>query len=198
MDAASWIADWWAWSVPSTLQATVLLGLAWIADRLLARRAWPQLLVLCWLLALARFFLPPGLRSPISVTAALGQPTLAAAELAPSADVLIALFAAWLAGASALVVLRVARRARLRARVELVTPSREWGRTLDRAARDPRKPPPPANRQPARPRDARGARSLPSGAAPAARLAASGAHATRRARALARARPPEARRPVVR
>ena len=68
MDAGSWIERWWAWSVPATLQATLLFGLAWIADRLLVRRVWPQLLFLLWLLALGRAFLPPDLASPLSVT----------------------------------------------------------------------------------------------------------------------------------
>jgi beta-lactamase regulating signal transducer with metallopeptidase domain len=134
VDAASWIADWWAWALPSTLQATVLLGLAWIADRLLARRVWPQMLVLVWLLALARFFLPPDLRSPVSVTASLGEPTLAAARLVPSASVLVTAFAAWLAGAVTLVSVRGASRLRLQARLELVTPTREWRHALARAA----------------------------------------------------------------
>ena len=135
MDDASWIADLWAWAVASTLQATLLLGLAWIADRLLVRRVWPQLLLLLWLLALARFFLPPGLGSPLSVTAALGAPTLAAAELVPGSNVLELALALWLAGALGLVALRAARRARLRSRVELVRPAREWLAALELARR---------------------------------------------------------------
>jgi len=132
--AASWIADWWAWSLPSTLQATVLLGIAWTADRLLVRRAWPQLLMLLWLLALARFFVPPDLASPWSVTAALGKPTLAAAKLAPGAGVMIASFAVWLAGLTTMLGLRIHRRARLHARVEIATPSRSWLAALERAS----------------------------------------------------------------
>ena len=54
MAAPSWLADAWSWAVASTLQATALLCLAWIADRMLVRRAWPQLLLSLWLLALAR------------------------------------------------------------------------------------------------------------------------------------------------
>jgi hypothetical protein len=49
MDAAGatrWIADRWAWTVPSTLQATLLSGLAWAADRPSIGRAWPRLLLL--------------------------------------------------------------------------------------------------------------------------------------------------------
>jgi beta-lactamase regulating signal transducer with metallopeptidase domain len=135
VDAANVIAEWWAWSVPSTLQATVLLGLAWIADRLLVRRAWPQLLGLLWSLALARFFLPPDLGSPLSVTTGLGEPTLAAAKLSPSANALIASFSAWLTGAVVLVVLRCLRRRRLHARVQLLSPSLEWSRALERGSR---------------------------------------------------------------
>jgi len=133
--AASWIADWWAWSLPSTLQATVLLGLAWIADRLLVRRVWPQLLILFWLLALARFFLPPDLGSPWSVSTALGEPTLAAAKLAPGAGVMVSCFAVWLAGLTTVLGLRCVRRARLRARVELAMPTRAWLAALQRASR---------------------------------------------------------------
>ncbi len=134
MAAASWIADWWAWVLPSTLQATVLLGLAWIADRLLVRRLWPQVLILLWVLALARFFVPPDLGSPWSVTAALGEPTLAAAKLAPQAGVMSACFGTWLAGLMTVLFLRILRRARLRARVELVAPPRPWLAALRRAS----------------------------------------------------------------
>lgn len=128
-------ADWWAWTLPATLQASVLLGLAWAADRLLIRRVWPQVLALLWLLALARFFLPPDFGSPLSVTASLGEPTLAAAEFVPGSGTLKFLLAIWIAGAASLLVLRAIGRARLLTRVQLVEPSREWRRTLDRAAR---------------------------------------------------------------
>ncbi len=133
--AATWIADWWAWVLPSTLQATVLLGLAWIADRTLVRRVWPQLLILLWVLALARFFVPPDLGSPWSVTAALGEPTLAAAKLAPREGVMSACFGVWVAGLMTVLVLRILRRARLHARIELVTPARPWLAALQRASR---------------------------------------------------------------
>jgi beta-lactamase regulating signal transducer with metallopeptidase domain len=135
VDAASWIADWWAWSLPSVLQTTLLLGLAWAADRLLVRRVWPQLLILCWLLALGRFLLPPDLCSPVSVTAAFGGTTLAAAKFAPGANTLIACFALWLAGFLTVLSVRASCRARLHARVKLVTPARAWMHLLERAAR---------------------------------------------------------------
>ena len=132
---ASWLVAWWSWTLPSVLQATLLLGLAWMADRLLVRRVWPQILMLLWLLALGRSFLPPGLTSPLSVTSALGGPTLAAAELAPGALALNACFVLWLGGFLACVALRLLRRAHFLARIELVTPSSGWSCALERAAR---------------------------------------------------------------
>jgi len=121
-----WIADAWSWAAATTLQATLLLCLAWLADRLLVRRVWPQLLLCLWLLALARFFLPPGLVSPLSVTTALGEPTLEAAALVPAQGALTYVFALWLAGAVLLVALRLARRARLSARILRVEAREEW------------------------------------------------------------------------
>jgi len=132
--AASWIADWWAFVVPTTLQATVLLGLAWIADRLLVRRVWPQILVLLWLLALARFFVPPDLGSPWSVTAAIGESTLAVAELAPNAGVTSVCFGTWLAGLFTVLLLRAIRRLRLSTRIEIVEPSGSWMAALLKAS----------------------------------------------------------------
>jgi len=133
-DWARALDAWWAWAVASTLQGSVLLALAWLADRALVRRAWPQLLSLAWLLALARFFLPPELGSPVSLTSALGAPTLALAELRPRASAPAALFALWLAGAIALIALRCIRRARLRARIESVQLSAAWAAALERCA----------------------------------------------------------------
>lgn len=134
MDVASWISDWWSWSVPATMQATLLLALAWSMDRLLVRRVWPGLLAVFWFVALARFFLPPDLRSPLSVTAVIGAPTLAAAKFLPGANTLTVLFAVWVGGTVALIALRCARRLRLDFRVEFVTPSHQWRRAMERAA----------------------------------------------------------------
>jgi len=128
--APSWIAEGWSWAVASSLQATLLLCLAWIADRLLVRRVWPQLLLVLWLLALARFFLPPGLVSPLSVTTALGEPTLAAAASAPAAGGLRIVFALWFAGALVCSAVRMARRARLGARIVRLEPAPDWRRLL--------------------------------------------------------------------
>jgi beta-lactamase regulating signal transducer with metallopeptidase domain len=135
VDAASWIERWWAWSAPCALQGALLLALAWLADRLLARRAWPQLLALVWLLALARCFLPPDLSSPLSVTTSLGERTLGAAQFAPGQAFLRAAFALWLAGAVLLLVLRGVQRARLRTSLEFVPHHAGWSEALARAAR---------------------------------------------------------------
>jgi beta-lactamase regulating signal transducer with metallopeptidase domain len=135
VDAASWIAGAWAWGVPATLQGTVLLGLAWLADRLLVRRAWPQVLSILWMLALARFFLPPDLGSPVSVTRGLGAPALAAAEITPSAEILATIVAVWLVGVLACLAARAAGRIRLRRELREVELPREWKRALARAAR---------------------------------------------------------------
>jgi beta-lactamase regulating signal transducer with metallopeptidase domain len=132
--AVEWIPGAWAWIVPATLQATVLLGLAWLADRLLSRRAWPEVLSLLWLLALARFFLPPDLGSPVSVTRALGAPALAAAEVTPPAPWLLAGAALWLAGAAALVAARIVRRTSLRRSLRPAALSDGWRDALASAA----------------------------------------------------------------
>jgi beta-lactamase regulating signal transducer with metallopeptidase domain len=64
------------------------------------------------------------------VTAPLGEPALAAAEFVPGAGPLQAAFGIWLAGALALVAVRLARRARTAARIEPLTPTAEWQRAL--------------------------------------------------------------------
>lgn len=134
MHGADWIDAWWAWTAAATLQGSVLLACAWLADRALVRRAWPQLLTLAWLLALARFFLPPELASPVSVTSALGASTLALAEL-PARDGTPALLCAlWITGAASLLALRCARRARLRAALEPASLSPAWQAALERCA----------------------------------------------------------------
>jgi len=111
------IAGWWSWLAPATLQATLLLGAAWVVDRVLRRRVWPQLLTTFWLAALLRLVLPPTLASPWSVTSALGSPTLEAAA-APTRAVPYALLAAiWLLGALACIAIRWRRRRQLSNRI---------------------------------------------------------------------------------
>ncbi|HTF88779.1 MAG TPA: M56 family metallopeptidase [Planctomycetota bacterium] len=134
MASAEWIAPWWAWSVSVTLQATLLLGLAWLVDRVLVRRAWPQLIALLWLAGLSRFFVPPDFSSSWSVTASLGAPTLAAAQVPPSAKLLIAVFAIWSAGVVTLLAARCIQRARVGVRIEIVAPSDAWLAALERSS----------------------------------------------------------------
>jgi beta-lactamase regulating signal transducer with metallopeptidase domain len=111
------IASWWSWLAPATLQATALLGAAWVFDRAARQRAWPQLTMTLWLVALARLVLPPTLVSPWSVTTALGAPTLAAAESGESDARLAWLAAAWLVGVIACAAARWRRRRALKQRI---------------------------------------------------------------------------------
>ncbi len=141
MGSADWLADAWSWIAASTLQATLLCALVWMAERLLVRRVWAELLVLAWLCALVRAFLPPGLASPLSVTRALGEPTLAAAaESTPSANWLAALGYVWLAGCALLLATRALQRRRLATRFEPVALPHAWSVVLARAERRLRRP----------------------------------------------------------
>ena len=135
MAELEWHSSLWAWAVAATLQATLLLAIAWLADRLLVRRVWPQLLAVLWLCALARFFLPPDLCSPLSVTRALGAPTLAAAQSSPASRLLLACFVLWICMFVALLAARWMRRARLATQIEFGLPSPRWTAALERAAR---------------------------------------------------------------
>lgn len=134
MPAASWIEDWWTWVAAATLQGTLLLVAASIADRVLVRRVWPQVLRLFWMCALARFFVTPELSSPMSVTSGLGEPLLrATGSFAPGPKTMGVVFVVWLAGAASCLALRVVRRAQLRARLSPARPSRAWIAALERA-----------------------------------------------------------------
>jgi len=125
----------WAFLVPALLQGTLLLALAWLCDRGLARRVAPQALAALWWLALARCVLPPDLASPVSVTASAGALTLPAAASAPSPALAGALALAWAGGACALAVGRWQRRRRLARRLESAELSPAWEDLLARAAR---------------------------------------------------------------
>jgi beta-lactamase regulating signal transducer with metallopeptidase domain len=129
-------ASWWAWLAPATLQATLLLAAAWIVDRALGRRVWPQLLTTLWLVALARLLLPPTLESPWSVTTAVGAPTLEAAAGTGRDPRLAWLALAWSAGALACLAARARRRRALGLRiVELDLGGRaDWRAALEAAA----------------------------------------------------------------
>ncbi len=133
---AEWLANWWSWLAPATLQATLLLGAAWMVDRALRRRAWPQLLTTLWLAALARLVLPPTLTSPWSVTSSLGAPTLAAAQDRESSALCAWLSAIWVLGALACIVLRWRQRRQLSLQLVELDPSEyaSWHAALRVAA----------------------------------------------------------------
>lgn len=122
-----------AFALGAALQGTLLLALAWLADRLLVRRVWPQLLLCLWLLALARCFLPPELSSPLSLTQALGEPLLAATDAAPAPALCAWLAALWAAGALACFGVRFVRRLQIGARIRTCHPSRAWSAAIERA-----------------------------------------------------------------
>lgn len=72
----------WAWVPSAAIQSGVALLLAGLADRLLSRRAAPELREAVWALALAKLVLPPTLASPLAL-APLLAPSLAAVLTAP-------------------------------------------------------------------------------------------------------------------
>lgn len=128
-------AQWFAWLAVTTLQATILLGIAWGIDRCFTRRGWPQLLATLWWLALARFALPPTLTSPVSFTDTLGATTLDAASVTPSATLLRTMFIVWSSGALFVLVARFLRRRQLARRLQVdVELHPAWTESLERAA----------------------------------------------------------------
>ncbi len=75
-------AIFWAWVPPAALQGGIALLAAGLADRLLPRRAAPELREAAWGLAFAKLLLPPTLASPLALAPVL-LPSLAAAAPAP-------------------------------------------------------------------------------------------------------------------
>ena len=59
---------WFDWQWAMLWQTAVLIGLVAVIDRLIRKRAWPQLRYMLWLLVFVKLVLPPGLTSPLSVT----------------------------------------------------------------------------------------------------------------------------------
>lgn len=137
MASAEWLEPAWSWCAVALLQATLLFAAAWLAERLLVRRVWPELLALFWASALVRAFLPPELGSPWSVTQALVAPALHAAAPvgAPGRGWLAFGFALWIAGVVLMVALRVAERCRLHERMQGLELPRPWQRALEQSAR---------------------------------------------------------------
>ncbi len=62
-------AVWLDWQWAMLWQTTVLIGVVAVIDRLIRKRAWPQLRYALWLLVLVKLVLPPSLTSPLSMTA---------------------------------------------------------------------------------------------------------------------------------
>jgi len=130
-------AAWWSWVAPAALQAGILLAGVALVDRMLRRRAWPQVLATLWLVALARLVLPPSIASPWSVSSALGGPSASVARAAPGGAWLPALAALWLAGALACLVLRWRRRRALARLIVVVAgggSAGAWQRAVREAA----------------------------------------------------------------
>jgi beta-lactamase regulating signal transducer with metallopeptidase domain len=124
----------WTWCVPALLQGTLLLGCAWLADRCLARRVWSECLSVLWWLAFARFFLPPRLHSPLSVTTEIGVATLDSARSTPSTALLAVLGVLHVAVFAALLLLRARRRARLAQQIEFIAAPGAWHAAVERLA----------------------------------------------------------------
>jgi prepilin-type processing-associated H-X9-DG protein len=59
---------WLDWQWAMLWQTAMLIGIVAIIDRLIHKRAWPQLRYALWLLVLIKLVLPPSLTSPVSVT----------------------------------------------------------------------------------------------------------------------------------
>jgi beta-lactamase regulating signal transducer with metallopeptidase domain len=59
---------WWNWIAETTVQGSLLIGFAFLADRLWRRWMWPEIRLAVFLLVLLKFLLPPSLSSPLSVT----------------------------------------------------------------------------------------------------------------------------------
>lgn len=132
------LESWWSWLAAASLQSGVLFALAWTCDRLFARRAWPQVLLVLWLAAFARLCLPPTFESRWSVTTAVGAPTIEFAARSASSLPLASFAALWALGAAACVLARVVRGARVRSATELYDPSdarlEPWREAVARAA----------------------------------------------------------------
>lgn len=139
MQVAEIAGAWWAWIAPATLLATPLLAFAWLADRALARRVWPQVLAAGWLAALARLVLPPELASPWSVTEPIGAVAGSVSLRASPAAPIEALALVWLAGVAACIACRFVRRRALATRLRDVSMrggerERQWVHAVERAA----------------------------------------------------------------
>ena len=83
---------WWGWILPAAIQATLILLLVALIDRLLPTRLWPQVRTVLWWAVLLRLALPPLVALPW----ALEFPGAPAAGIAPGWTRWVAI--AWLCG----------------------------------------------------------------------------------------------------
>ena len=119
------ISSWWNWMAAMSVQVVVVVIVVAILERFLVRRAQPRLAAALWLVALAKFALPPTWESPVGL----------GVDLTPSPSGVAAVaFWTWLAGAAACATLAFRRHARLRR--ELLTDSIDAPLEVARVARD--------------------------------------------------------------
>jgi prepilin-type processing-associated H-X9-DG protein len=78
---------WFAWQWAMLWQVAILIGVVAIIDRLLRKRAWPQLRYALWLLVLVKLVLPPTLTSPLSLTSQIPAWAQKAVEAGTSSHV---------------------------------------------------------------------------------------------------------------
>ncbi len=132
-------ALFWAWVPPLALQGGIALLLAALADRLLPRRAAPELREAAWALALLPFLLPPALVSPLAL-APVVAPDMAARLTEPlgadPASWALPAAGVWLLGVGLFLAMEL--RLQLRARGELVRrrlePTEQQREAMARAA----------------------------------------------------------------
>ena len=129
-----WLSSWWIWAAGALVQSSVLLGAVCLFDRGLARRVWPELTSVLWLVALAPFALPRELAPPADVLQPVGRAVERAAAAAPAEAALRWLFIVWAGVALALLAARAVQRARVARRLTRANPGPAWRAALERCA----------------------------------------------------------------
>src|SRR5688572_17855363 len=122
-----WLSTWWIWAAGALVQSSVLLGAVWLFDRGLARRVWPELTSVLWLVALAPFAFPRELAPPADVLQPVGRAVERAAAAAPAEAALRGLFIVWAGVALALLAARAVQRARVARRLTRANLGSTWG-----------------------------------------------------------------------
>ena len=129
-----WLSSWWIWAAGALVQSSVLLGAVWLFDRGLARRVWPELTSVLWLVALAPFAFPRELAPPADVLQPVGRAVDRAVGAAPAEAALSWLFTVWAGVALALLAARAVQRARVARRLTRANPGPAWRAALGRCA----------------------------------------------------------------